>query len=368
VWTILQRDEKEFQRVLKTSDIHHVSKYNGQTALHFATEWPYALSILLEKGANINAADRYGRRPIHLAVELSVCLSVQTLLQADCALYTPVSYEPLLSTALRVFHCRFYRGSIAEIHAVIETVLSTFIDRHKRLRNLAVSLLNEESKVSINLSRDNVLDERKAPMIRKLLLSEGHEVPQALELDGVSLYEQLREKHRLTPAVASRIYLAGFTSSLEHQEENAFSPLLKSWSWGDIDMVEWFISKGLYEYSHHKGLCGLHFYASWCSLYFNISISEDRNRRILNLAEKLSLRHDNCSCHCSPGGCTPITILTKLSILLNPDFKNISGCTWESLNTKWLARWLEYFAHSKSLQEMDMRECAQVLLFEMMPI
>jgi hypothetical protein len=213
----------------------------------------------------MNAADNHGRRPIHLAVELGVCSSVQALLQADCALYTPVYYH-LLSKELSVLHCGCHPWiPTAEIHAMIEAVVAAIIDRHKRLNILAESLLTEESKVSINLSRCNAIDERKATMIRKLLLSKGYKVPAALELDGICLYEQIDLWHRLTPAVADRLYLAGFTSSFERQEEDALSPLLKSWSWGDIDMVEWFISKGLYEYSQHKGLCGLHFYAAWCS-------------------------------------------------------------------------------------------------------
>ena len=335
--TILQQDEKEFQRVLKTADIHRVSKYNGQTALHFATEWPYALNILLRKGANINAADHHGRRPIHLAVELGVCSSVQALLQADCTLYTPVSYPPLLYKALSILHLgnNLWIPTV-EIHAMIETVVSAIIDRCKRLRNLAEILLDEETKVSINLSRDNALDERKATMIRKLLLSNGHEVPAALELDEHCLYDQIDFWHRLTPAVANQLYLAGFTSSLEHQEENALSPLLKSWSWGDIDMVEWFISKGLHEYSQYKRLCGLHLYAAWCShslLHFGMPGQKDRNKRMLNLAENLVLRHDNCACHCSPGGCTPISILTK-NYLWYSHTKKKSGSTWESLNTR----------------------------------
>lgn len=147
--------------------------------------------------------ERYGRRPIHLAVVLGLTSSVDFLIEADCALFTPPGFPSLLGYALKLtgFERRY----------ILNALIVALTDRHTRLIDKARSLLP-----SMTFSDFKIIEgrkkERQAPLIREMLLSRGFAVPEALKLDDKSVYDvaDLHEFTQMTIDVADALWSVGF--------------------------------------------------------------------------------------------------------------------------------------------------------------
>ena len=259
---------------------------------------------------NVNCEDQYGRRPIHLAVSLQVLESVNILLEADCALYTPPSFRGLLQLALTI--CP--GTNLTYTHRIATVVTRAIIDRHTRLNEFASTVLLN-SPAEMLLSRC-MLRESSAPLLIQEIRGLGYEVPAALLLDGKSVYAtgDFDGSIRLTRQIADGLWDGGFRDFAGDDPHS--SPYLQSWFAADFEMVQWFQSKGVRPGSTKHSLSGLHFYGDrhgspgW--IFGNDANEIPCNSELVaQLKQDKDLYHDLCSCLCSAGGCTPISKMVR---------------------------------------------------------
>ena len=312
--SIIRRNEPDFIRALGKDDIHAVSRANGLRAIHLAVYWPWALKQIIQAGADVNCEDNDQRRPIHLAVACRQTQSVEILLQADCSVFTPVYSYSLLQEALR-------QGR--EFDYVTGLVVDALIDRHTRLRDLALSVLPNDSGLSVDTEKET-LSEIRAPEIYDSLIRAKHNIPPALQVDrdeeGVYDTAAKQGNIRLTVSLADKLWSGGFHRFDEFAPLNGLTPLLQSWYTADFDMVSWFIEKGASPFTTHRDvlLSGLHLYAARIA-YPGAHFHHDRKEVPISpqhwhqLTRRGDMWHDSCHCFCSASGCTPISILIKQS-------------------------------------------------------
>ncbi len=297
-------------RILGKADPSHASNFNGLTASHFATTWTWGLRHLIQVGANVDAKDHYGRRPLHLAVANGYVEAVHILLQKDCSLFTPTSTPSLLELSLDL-------DGPAQI-PITDAITVALIDRHKRLLDRAFFTMSEREISRLNLSRDKIR-ERQIVSIQDSITSHGYELPDALALDGKGVYAAIVRKRsrKTTPEIAEKFWTAGF-DDIQTPNEEGVSMILGSWFQADLDMVAWFISKGASPHTRHddRSHCGLHLYAySFGYDYDRFSVKPELASKHAELIRQVQsekiLYHDRCFCLCSPKGCTPIAFLFK---------------------------------------------------------
>ncbi|TGO46126.1 hypothetical protein BOTNAR_0612g00060 [Botryotinia narcissicola] len=290
VSVILQRSERGLLRSIKDANINHASSLNGLTALHFAIEWPQALEKLLDNGVDVNVEDHYYRRPIYLAVALGFSKAVNILIQADCTLATANSpWGPSLLQASLML-CS------SEFDTVVDSVFYLGIVQ-------------------------GTMVEEIVPEIKHAMLLHESQIPKALELDDISVYNttDMHAAIRMTPRVAERLWQAGFVN-IDDPDAHGLNPILQSWYAANFEMVSWFLQKGADDFSAHVAVAwhGLYFYAArvaYPGAYFsftNEGVYSDTQHIARHLAIE-NLGHDDCDCLCSPRRCTPTSILMKVS-------------------------------------------------------
>ncbi|KAF7944676.1 uncharacterized protein EAE97_005309 [Botrytis byssoidea] len=290
VSVILQRSDRGLLRSIKEANINYASSLNGLTALHFTIEWPQAREKLLDNGVDANVEDHYHRRPIHLAVALGLLKAVNILIQADCTLATANSpWGPsLLQASLMLCSSEF------------DTVV--------------------DSVVYIGIVQGTMVEEI-VPEIKHAMLLHESQIPKALESDDISVYNttDMHAAIRMTPRVAERLWQAGFVN-IDDPDAYELTAILQSWYAANFEMVSWFLQKGADDFSAHVDVAwhGLHFYAArmaYPGAYFsstNGGVYSDTQHIARHLAID-NLGHDDCDCLCSPRGCTPTSILMKVS-------------------------------------------------------
>ena len=310
---ILQQDEDQFRRLVrkaKLSVLNRKSPVNGLAPVHFAVMWPTALRLLMERGVNVNHEDTYGRRPIHLAVALGLTESVRCLLGADCALFTPSHDDSLVRHALY--------SHTPQRSQILDLLIPAMIERHMRLMDLAGSHLPPSLFSKLNVTPGQ-FHEQKAPSVLAVLLSNGIEVPGALELDGEGFYN-FSDMHgliELEPATADLFWNAGFRE-IDTPDDYGVTPFLQSWFMANFAMVGWFIERGISMQSQHKDapLTALHLYAH--RMHYPGAVFEGDIDKVPTdphymeaIQEELGIPHDDCMCICSPTGCTPVKFLSE---------------------------------------------------------
>ncbi|KAI4212821.1 MAG: hypothetical protein LQ351_004523 [Letrouitia transgressa] len=335
----------------KSSDINHASPINGLTPMHFAVLWPEALKTLIERGANINKEDQYGRRPIHLAVALGLTRSVDCLLGADCALFTPPIHRSLLQHALLLDE--------SERRYILDALIAALTDRHTRLIDRARSHLP-----SIIFSKFNIVEghkkERRAPWIREVLLSRGFIVPKALELDNKSVYDvtDMHERLQMTNDVADALWNAGF-EDINEPNEYGLTPLLQNWSCADFPMIAWFVKMGVSLSSRRRddSLSGLHLYASPLvdpgpQFLWDPELIPTDEQCIAQIQKEMGIPYDECTCPCSPNGCYPI----------KPPYRALS--CWPGSRRDLFRIWLKKVKPELRLLQQYVLEFTRCLLFD----
>ncbi|TGO56095.1 hypothetical protein BCON_0082g00070 [Botryotinia convoluta] len=297
VSVILQRSERGLLRSVKEANINHASSLNGLTALHFAIEWPEALEILIDNGADVNAEDHYHRRPIHLAVASGFSKAVTILIQADCTLATANSpWGPSLLQASLML-CS------SESDTIVDSVVCALIDRHARFLSHARAALTEQEILNLGIVQGTMVEER-VPAIKNAMLLHESQIPKALELDNISVYDttDMHGTIRMTPRVAERLWQAGFVNIHDH-DTYGLTPILQSWYAANFEMASWFLQKGADDFSEHVDVAwhGLHFYAArmaYPGAYFSSTeagVYNDAQHIARHLAID-NLGHDDCDC------------------------------------------------------------------------
>jgi hypothetical protein len=337
----LQQSEPDFLIVVQRANINHASPVNGLTALHFAVEWPLALEYLIKSGANLNVQDHYRRRPIHLALAFKSLTAVNLLLQADCALETAWGTS-LLQDALEL--------SCPLRDTIVDAVVEALIDRHQRFLSHARVVLTETELSNLGVSQFN-MSAKQVSGIKDAMLSHGFEAPPALELDNEGVYDtvDLHGCARMTTEIAERLWQAGF-KDIHYLDSNGLTPLLQSW----------LIEKGADEFGRRSdpAWSGLHMYASriaYPGAYFqnNADKVHADMRYLKRLQDEPSVTHDECSCLCSSGGCTPTSILMKER-----------SDSWLFDRKIMYKFWLQKTAPSPTILKQYSEDCVRLLVFE----
>ena len=295
--------------------MHHVSQINGITPQHLAVTWPVALKHLIQAHADVNARDFQGRRPIHLAIALKAHDSINLLLEADCALAPYVRGEGIL------LHVLIHESPAFPMPprqtATIETITKAYINRHKRLRELARSVLSLEQAQRLNIA-EGVMCECTTVLINQAISARGVHVPPALELGTESVYEvaDFHGMARMPPEMASTLWESGFRD-IWSPNEQGLSPILQNWHCANFEMVQWFIDKGVSpDQQHRDGNFGaLHVYAQrihYPGFYFRWKVENvPTSPLLIPHLYNLEASRDDCRCLCSPAGCSPVTFFNR---------------------------------------------------------
>ncbi|KAM7220131.1 hypothetical protein V8F06_004459 [Rhypophila decipiens] len=318
VASILSRNESDFSRLLQQRHIDHASSINGLTATHFAVVWPWALERLIQTGADIDVVDFYGRSPTQIAVALGEAESVSLLLGTDCSISTPNNASTLLQEAWGLDLSG--EGSTAG-NRIVNDIVKALGNRHRRLVNFALACLPESSPSRLELDRDN-FKESLAPGIIEELTSMGVDVPLPLQLDGGTVYSgapHSAEIH-LTPTVAQALWNTGFRQ-VDADVNSSLCKMLRCWYSANFKLALWFQSKGVPVTTRDRisGRSGLHCYLEGlcCKGVDPQGRRSERCRGAQQLIEEIldddAAYHDNCSCLCSPDGCTPLSRLPRLT-------------------------------------------------------
>ena len=307
---ILQQREEHFHRMIKKTELsilNRKSPINGLAPIHFAVLWPTALGMLVERGVDLNIEDNNGRRPIYLAVALGIIDSVRYLLNADCGLFTPAEDCSLLQYALNL-------RDEKKRSDILPQLTRALTDRHTRLIDLANLCLPPSVFDKLGLA-PNGLQEQRAPSIIERLLSHGIDIPPALELDGKGLYDFYTHgwaKAYMIPNAADALLSAGF-HDIDQSDKQGWTPFLQSWFYHDFKMVDWFETKGVALDCRHTEthLTALHLYAKgMCLEKTPLKRTSHMERHyIKSIQKKLGIPYDDCSCTCSPKGCTPVKFI-----------------------------------------------------------
>ncbi|KAL8721630.1 MAG: hypothetical protein Q9225_001719 [Loekoesia sp. 1 TL-2023] len=362
---ILEKSEHGLLRALtrRPSSVHHVSQYNGITAQHFAVTWPVGLRHLIQAHADFNAKDHNGRRPIHLAIALDAHESIDLLLKADCALAPYFEGQTVLTQAMHS-KPRSFRSPQGQT-AIIETITKAYINRHKRLRELARSVLSLEQAQRLQIA-ESVMYERKTDRICKEISACGVHIPPALELGSENVYEvvDFHGSIRMAPETASTLWEGGF-KDIWSPNEQGLSPMLQNWYCANFEMVQWFIEKGVSpDQRHRDGNFGaLHIYArriSYPGAYFGCQVENVPSSPLLiPHLHNLESERDDCRCLCSPLGCSPVTFVIRDSMERDSQYGTFETfSSWvkkTSLLTDNEALW-DAYAHDMSLTLPPKRE------------
>jgi len=288
--------------------------------VHLAVKWPSGLKILIEKRVNINAEDHCGRRPIHFAISQGSVESVKLLIEADCALFTPKNVMSLL-------HFAWGRIESNGQH-LLDLLVPALINRHTRLLDLAEDLL-PGSIFSKFQTRTVPKSARNAPDLIELLVSQGICIPEALQLDGKSFFHVsegfwLQQPiKKMTSVHLDLFWDAGF-KDINYPDDVGYTPMLQSWLYGDLEMVAWLADKSVPLSSKHRDfpLTGLHLLAKCVERCFDdqcrvmcqqVERSPAIRHCIGQIQEELQIPYDECTCLCSPDGCSPIKFLFQNS-------------------------------------------------------
>ncbi|KAM7186342.1 hypothetical protein V8F33_011916 [Rhypophila sp. PSN 637] len=369
VASILSRNESNFSRLLQQCHIDHASSINGLTATHFAVVWPWALERLIQAGADIDVVDFYGRSPIQIAVAFGEAESVSLLLGTDCSISAPSNALTLLQEAWELDLSG--KGSAAGNH-IVNDIVKALGKRHRRLVNFALACLPESSRSRLELDREN-LKESLAPGIIEELTSVEVDAPRPLQLDGGSVYNgapHSAEVH-LTQTVAQALWDTGFRQ-VDADVNSSLCPMLRCWYMASFDMALWFQSKGVPITTRDRRRSGLHYYLEGlcCKGVDPQGRRSERRRGVEQLIDQIldddAPYHDNCSCLCSPDGCTPLSRLPRLARRTRLDASGaITAPGLREMESVYQA-WLDLVGPEKSAQGClsFVREILRAVAFE----
>ncbi len=196
-------------------------------------------------------------------------------MEADCALAPYYPGETVLTQVLNAESLSF--PSPQRQTVIVEAVTKAYINRHKRLRELARIVLSLEQAQRLQIPND-VMCELNTVLIHKEISLCGVQVPPALELGSSNVYEvvDMHGRMRMAPEMASTLWEAGF-KDIWSPNEQGLSPLLQDWHCAIFEMVQWFIDKGVSPHQQQRdGKFGaLHPYAhriAYPVIYFHSQV------------------------------------------------------------------------------------------------
>jgi hypothetical protein len=284
-----------------------------------AANWPWAVQLLLDSGADVSAVDAMDTLPLSYACFFRCHEAIKMLLSAE---------SPLSSA--RRFYTVLDDGSINRDVPSFELLATALAQRRIRILDIARSVLPVHALNNILQSKKGIFD------------TESLEIIHALQKSGVrvdahylcSTDRSVYHTEDLLPGTAEILYNLGF-SNVEGRDKRGLTPLASAIGGRDSNMklVPWLVSKGADVHhwleSYHY-LQVLHLVAAGIgkNLYRLFLASFEMK---WNLFERFSdhgvdaIRvvldsdstncYDHCSCPCSTKGCTASTMILKHSVL-----------------------------------------------------
>ncbi|OIW33499.1 hypothetical protein CONLIGDRAFT_180622 [Coniochaeta ligniaria NRRL 30616] len=309
---VLSDNREHVERLVDTHPVTLAERnLFGHTPLHLAADKPACLQILVQ-AANpklINQTDAYG----YSALETAMALKLDYLLD-------------LASVRCKLRYIRHIK------------------DRRDRLKQLALDNFPAMEIERLGLASGDVLDSL-APRVIELLQDHGVPIPEALvvtrtEPNGrsspASIYQVLRE-----PWDAELFFRHGFheTESWCEAEATGLRWFYNDDEKPDLPYLHWLskhgasscqlkcfdTERGIFMTNHTFWVIGKNLYAAgWGTPWFSgedliaytgcESLSLDNRIAWIDEVNSAVLPAkiaDNCSCKCSPGGCTPVTSMLK---------------------------------------------------------
>ena len=318
------------------------------------------MQILLNSGADVDAADHHGFTPIFYAVEWRLHETIRLLGQAECCLHSlPDCSDAMLSRTVLsyvIWWRHKYRhalsnkqASVKDYEATVDLMISLLGARRQRLGDLVNTSLTRSMIKKLYMSPGKLLD-HKAPLAVAMLKENGILSPRSLlsvEFRGGTVYH-LRDVHLKQ---AKSLWQAGFCD-VNGSDRFGKSPLMGLVLVEEslvefkakLELLAWLVSKGadlhgLQDYAYRIGENG--FYPSWFdealstdvrssitalhyigddlgelfSIYATLNLQSLDSNSISQLSDILSdTVRDACRCACSAGGCLAFTMMAKFPV------------------------------------------------------
>ena len=341
---IIRKSRAEVEKLL-SSKPYTISYKNafGQTPLHIAADWPWALALLLSRGADPNVADERGYLPIAYACLVENCEAIELLFAKDSLMIGKLPDEESNYSLLELCH---YCGKLD----VFRLVVFELGRRRRQLLRKAQDILPRSFLDSLLPPEEKLPDCNAQTLIRHVCLADQSLNPlyyhPTVESRGVYHAIWIHEQQ------AEILFEAGFTY-LEGQDADGQTPLaMCSQRYDCSDMDLWLVQKGVSlersvnirgrssEYSHtapsvHWVMIKLAVQLSW-SLDNEAKLYDECNKFLETI--HVCLRggvtgcFDHCECCCSHSGCDPSNLLLKALANRTPTTYRYAkyGLTWFS--------------------------------------
>ncbi len=233
----------------------------GQTPLHLCVEWPETISLLLDAGANVDAADCFGLTPIFYAAKLFLPEPFSILSKTQCELRSftsRYSHRPefllqyLLWWSGDTYRWR-HRLSKDKAEAILDAAIRLLAERRRMLEALVRISLDAKATQRLRLSSETVLDHKASLAIS--MLREKIDVPGSLVTVSPSSSSDSTVYHMkgLTLRHAHVLWDNGFRD-VNELDSVGLSPLMRRQFIGlylinknlleDLEVAAWLVKKG----------------------------------------------------------------------------------------------------------------------------
>ena len=318
---MLQSKETLFRVVRNCPRIVNEDLGDGRTALHLSVHWPWAVSFLLEAGAEIDRMDALGFTPLSYACVAQNVKSVKTLIFEDCGMGSGKDANLCLSEIVSW-----------KDEEMIRTFVSALVDRRYRLHELAQNSLPADHPSLSHLSEDRVLDSEASSIITSLQQM-GEYIEPPLMPSYYPWKTTVYHTAGLTSTAATLIYEAGFRD-IDEMDESSTTPIwrqacgfINSGEW--FELVEWFISKGVNIYQRHPRHAATAIHGCGAAigraalrsqlshLTSNGHLRDGILRSLTEEQKKICIEilgsefRDECNCACSLGDRSVISVVLK---------------------------------------------------------
>ena len=334
----------------------------GWTPLHLSVHWPLGMKILLAAGVQPNGRvlghpwepTTARTTPLGYAIENRQDKAILLLLGTDS-----MKNERHNSVVPEIMWSHYEPSS-----HIITAAIETMVQRSNRLRSLAIAHLSPRELDRLCISHEDgplqILD-AYAALTANALENVGVKVPEALEPDWV-VATVYHDERIFSPELADRLWSSGFHDT-NFYDKDGFTPLHYACLFQKFDMVSWLMSHGG---DPTTVLCG-HSQNAFHLLSFGIKFFNPEiqmnvlTTKHLDIASRMAglcgtSYQDDCRCVCSPGGCTPTSVLLRATAR--------TWCEKEDL----FSSWCRFAGLSPDAIETSCLEFARLETFERLGI
>lgn len=318
---VLRRSDKDVLRALKkTPSSLHERNVHGQTPLHLAVGWPWGIRLLLDAGADYNASDFLGWAVLSYACSIECLDTIQYLLEKQA---TFVGYDSTFGG--KEFYTTMSLIPSTSDQRIVDQILFTFVERRRRLIELAREFLAEEQVDQSKHETDEILDVDISYLYE--LLSTGVSVPAVLDtrIDFDRSVYHLAGKNTV---LATKFWDLGF-HNVEAHDGNGQTPLMSLFNTGVkrhtlqlLKQAIWLTAKGASMFTRGKDgrVTAARRFAEHMGYFVIVQELGDEEEAMNTLVEQLRrdagldaamLVHDSCICRCSFSGCTAHTSFVR---------------------------------------------------------